>query len=149
MKLVVIESPFAGDVERNLKYVRAAMADALARGEAPYASHALYTQPGVLDDTKPDERKLGMEAGFAWGVLADRVAVYTDLGISDGMMRGVDLAMKRGRPVVWRSLSDWVRPCGERGARAGECGPIWRFDRCANCGAPDIEALRIFGRRYG
>jgi hypothetical protein len=59
MKLVVVESPYAGDVTRNLEYARAAMADCLARGEAPFASHALYTQIGVLDDTKPEERKLG------------------------------------------------------------------------------------------
>lgn len=42
MKLVVVESPYAGDVERNLRYLRAAMADCLARGEAPFASHGLY-----------------------------------------------------------------------------------------------------------
>lgn len=47
MRLVIIESPFAGDVVRNLRYLRACMRDCLRRGEAPYASHALYTQPGV------------------------------------------------------------------------------------------------------
>lgn len=50
MILVIIESPYAGDVDRNLEYLRAAMRDCLKRGEAPFASHALYTQPGVLDD---------------------------------------------------------------------------------------------------
>src|ERR1700693_1541940 len=75
MRLVVIESPFAaiGDrsIEHHLKYLRAAMHDCLMRGEAPYASHALYTQPGVLDDGKPDERKHGIKAGFAWRCVAD------------------------------------------------------------------------------
>lgn len=47
MKRVVIESPFAGDVELNLRYLRACMHHCLKSGEAPYASHALYTQPGV------------------------------------------------------------------------------------------------------
>jgi hypothetical protein len=70
MRRVVLESPFAGDVEANLKYARECMADCLRRGEAPIASHLLYTQPGILDDTKPEERKLGMEAGFTWNVLA-------------------------------------------------------------------------------
>lgn len=108
MRLVVIESPFAGDVERNLSYVRVAMADCLARGEAPYASHALYTQPGVLDDTRPVERKLGMEAGFAWGLLADAVVVYTDLGISSGMKEGVRRAEARRCPVEYRTLPGWA-----------------------------------------
>ncbi len=54
MKLVVIESPFKGTkVEMALyeRYLRAAMHGCLMRGEAPYASHGLCTQPGVLDDT--------------------------------------------------------------------------------------------------
>ena len=55
MELVVLESPFAGNVEMNIHYARACMADCLARGEAPFASHLLYTQPGILDDDIPEE----------------------------------------------------------------------------------------------
>ena len=40
MRLVVVESPYAGDVEANLAYLRRAMRDCLLRGEAPFASHA-------------------------------------------------------------------------------------------------------------
>jgi hypothetical protein len=105
---VLIESPFAGDVETSLRYVRACMADCLARGEAPFASHALYTQAGVLDDTIPEQRHLGIEAGLAWGEVADRTAVYVDLGMSAGMKLGVERAAKEGRPVVYRSLGDWA-----------------------------------------
>jgi len=39
MKLVVIESPYAGDIEANVKYARECMSDCLKRGEAPIASH--------------------------------------------------------------------------------------------------------------
>ncbi len=106
--LVVIESPFAGDVEKNLRYLRAAMADCFKRGEAPYASHALYTQPGVLDDTKPEERKLGMEAGFAWGARAPMRVVYTDLGMSSGMREGIRRAAELGQRVEYRSLPEWA-----------------------------------------
>lgn len=109
MRLVVIESPYAGDVERNLRYVRAAMADCLRRGEAPYASHALYTQPGVLDDTKPEERSLGMWAGFYWGEKADATVVYMDLGMSAGMLAGIARAEAHGRPVERRTLGgEWA-----------------------------------------
>jgi hypothetical protein len=64
MKKVLIESPYAGDVERNEKYARACMRDCFERGEAPFASHLLYTQPGVLDDTLHHERALGIDAGL-------------------------------------------------------------------------------------
>src|SRR5258706_58253 len=99
MRRVVIESPFAGDVARNLKYVRAAMRDCLMRGEAPFASHALYTQPGVLDDDTPADRKLGMEAGFAFRPVAEATVVYTDLGVTPGMEAGIKDAQLHNRVV--------------------------------------------------
>ena len=104
MKLVVLESPYAGDIERNTKYAQLCMHDCLQRGEAPFASHLLYTQPNVLDDHIPEERKLGMEAGFAWGERAEVTVVYTDYGMSNGMKEGVKRAEAAGRPVEYRKL---------------------------------------------
>lgn len=104
-----MESPYAGDVERNLGYLRACMRDCLLRGEAPFASHALYTQPGVLDDLSPDERALGIEAGLSWGAKADATVVYCDLGQSSGMLQGILAAQLAGRTIEFRTLRDrWV-----------------------------------------
>lgn len=108
MKLVIIESPFAGDVELNLRYLRACMRDCLLRGEAPYASHALYTQPGVLDDLVLSDRMLGIEAGLCWGAKAEATVVYADLGISGGMLYGISNAEKAGRAVEYRTLPEWL-----------------------------------------
>jgi hypothetical protein len=106
--LVVIESPFAGDIEKNIKYARACVKDCLLRGEAAYASHLFYTQDGILDDDIPEERKLGIYAGFLWGQKADKTVVYTDLGISEGMLGGIEEAKKRGRPIEYRTLGgEW------------------------------------------
>lgn len=104
IKLVVIESPFAGDREVNSIYARACMRHCLQLGEAPFASHMLYTQPGVLDDDKVEERALGIEAGLAWGGCADVTAAYVDLGVSKGMQLGIDRAKEEGRPVEQRKL---------------------------------------------
>lgn len=101
---VVVESPYVGDVERNVRYARVAVADCLARGEAPLASHLLYTQPGVLDDDDPAERERGIAAGHAWVKVADLVVVYEDLGVSDGMRAGVEAAGRTGVPVEYRRL---------------------------------------------
>ena len=108
MRLVVLESPFAGDVERNVAYARAALRDCLLRGESPAASHLLFTQPGVLDDTDPAERRLGIEAGLAWGRVAQATVVYADLGLSKGMLQGIARAEAEGRVVEFRCLGgDW------------------------------------------
>ena len=84
---VVVESPYAGDVERNEMYLKCAMLDCICRGEAPFASHMLYTQ--FLNDDYPDDRKVGIECGFAWGALATRCVVYADFGITPGMIKGL------------------------------------------------------------
>ena len=110
MKRVILESPFAGNVERNLAYARACMADCLRRGEAPYASHLLYTQPGVLDDDVPEERKLGIDAGFAWRECAEATVVYDDLGISGGMRAGIEHAEAMGQQVEYRQLGEGWGP---------------------------------------
>ena len=102
---VIVETPFAGNVEKNFRYLRACLHDCLRRGEAPLASHAIYTQPGVLDDSVPEERRLGMEAGFAWREVAHKTVVYTDLGISKGMQLGIDHARAIGHEVVFRVLN--------------------------------------------
>ncbi len=104
MKLVVIESPYAGDVEANLAYAKRCVLDCLRRGESPYASHLFFTQEGILDDLVPEERKLGIEAGFAWGRVADVVAFYIDLGWSRGMLAGYREAMSRGAVIEFRSI---------------------------------------------
>lgn len=104
MKLVIVESPYAGDVEANIEYARRCVRDSLSRGEAPIASHLLYTQPGILDDDKPDERKWGIDAGLAWRAVAQASVVYTDRGVSSGMQYGIAAAEKAGIPVEYRSI---------------------------------------------
>lgn len=71
-----------------MRYLRACIRDSLMRGEAPFASHAIYTQPGVLDDLIPHERLFGIHAGFAWRRFASCTALYVDLGLSQGMLIG-------------------------------------------------------------
>lgn len=105
--IVSIESPYSGNKELNLRYVRACMKSCLEKGEAPVASHALFTQEGVLNDDVAEERKLGMEAGFAINMLTSKTVVYTDLGISDGMLKGIERAKQAGRIIEYRNLQGW------------------------------------------
>ena len=102
MILVILESPYAGDVEKNTEYARLCLKDSLSRGEAPMASHLLYTQ--VLDDLVPEEREWGIEAGLAFARVAEKTVVYVDRGISNGMQYGIDNAREAGRPIERRSI---------------------------------------------
>lgn len=119
MRLVILETPFkpVGNTEtertwdsvRKQDYARACMRDSLYRGEAPYASHLLYTQPFVLNDADVHERAMGIEAGLAWKRVAEATIVYTDLGISEGMQMGIDRAQEEGRSIEFRKLETWAR----------------------------------------
>lgn len=116
MKRVIIESPYAGDIERNTEYARRCLKDSLDRGEAPLASHLLY--PQVLDENDPKQRQQGINAGTAWmsmrveEKLYDKeedyvtVAFYVDYGISEGMRSAIGTARK------WRCNLD-IRTIGK------------------------------------
>lgn len=104
MRLVIIESPYAGDIERNLRYARACIRHSLLSGESPIASHVLYTQEGILDDSDPGERRLGIHAGIAWYHVANFCAVYSDFGISNGMMQGIEFASGAKIQIEFRTL---------------------------------------------
>lgn len=99
---VMLESPYAGDVEKNIKYAQRAMRHSIMLGEAPMVSHLLYTQ--CLDDTVANERSLGIAIGLDWLEATDKTVVYADLGISTGMQHGIDRANAKGHSVEMRYL---------------------------------------------
>lgn len=110
--LVVIESPYGAEDEQeqrdNIEYRDACILDSLHRGEAPFASHRMYT--GVLNDKVRAERSLGMMAGFLWSEKADLIAVYQDRGVSAGMERGIEKWEALEIPILYRSLGkQWER----------------------------------------
>jgi hypothetical protein len=104
MKLVILESPYAGDIDRNVAYARACVRHSLSLSEAPIASHLLYTQPGILNDDVLEERQWGIDAGLAWKKVAEATVVYYDYGMTKGMQYGIMAAKAAGIPVIYRTI---------------------------------------------
>lgn len=102
-RLVVIESPYAGDVDANLAYLDKAILDCLARGESPYASHKMLTT--ALDDDIPDQRALGISAGLAFRRMVQGRVFYCDRGWSSGMRAALDLYLSEGLSWELRFLT--------------------------------------------
>jgi hypothetical protein len=101
--LVMVESPYRGlTVAEAEGYAEAACWDCMKRGEAPFASHLLYTR--FLDDRDPRQRELGMIFGRAWIKIADLMVVYEDYGISEGMKIAMELAEKLQIDVQIRKI---------------------------------------------
>ena len=147
MKRVIIESPFSSGTtprivaveDRTVRYLRACLRHSLLLGEAPFASHGLYTQEGVLDDHAPEERERGMRAGWAWVEKAALSAAYTDLGWSHGMQLGVRHALVEARQLGGAWVSCAVAVLCVKMSKDGAHGsnghaywcPLWR--------APDLN----------
>ena len=102
MYRICIESPYAGDTEANTAYARECLRHSLDQGEAPFASHLLYTQ--VYDDTDPTQRSRGIQAGYEWLQAADRVVFYIDRGWSQGMLKALKVARLWNARIEVRSL---------------------------------------------
>lgn len=104
MPMVVIESPFKGNIERNCRYADALLFDALMRGEAPFLGHLLYTR--VLNDLVLEHRRRGIEAHIALIERADYIVLGVDYGISEGMQEAWDFASQKCIPVKQRKLGE-------------------------------------------
>ena len=131
---VILESPYAGDIERNIKYARMCVKHSLSLGEAPIASHLLYTQEGILNDDIEHERMLGINAGLAWKEVAEKHVFYVDYGWSKGMKYAHDYATKNNIPIEIRailpipidSFEKPVKKCGKK-----KCNePVYEFGLC-------------------
>ncbi len=112
MKRVVVESPYAGNTKLTETYGEFCMHDCLINhNESPYASHLLYTRKYVLRDHIPDERMVGIKAGFFWRDVAEKTIFYVDFDMTDGMKLGLDDCKEKGKEYEVRNLPEdlWRR----------------------------------------
>lgn len=106
---VIVETPYSGDIELNVEYALSCLNDSYVNHkEAPFMSHLLYTRfpsketenvysyQGHVEDSEDSRlgRVHGIGCGMVWGDCADKVIVYTDIGISSGMKYGIKYAKK-------------------------------------------------------
>ena len=105
---VILESPYAGNVELHLAYLKLCIRDSILHyNEAPIASHALYI--GALNDDNPEERKIGIERFWLWHDVADAMVVYQDFGISKGMNYSIAHAREIGLRIHYRNIGTRIK----------------------------------------
>lgn len=115
MQTVIIESPYSGDVQRNIEYAWKCVRDSCSRGEAPFASHLFYTVAidkekyaqeslGQNDEAHWISREEGLRRCEAWRLVANKTVFYIDLGYSLGMERAKEHAIKLGQEIEERRI---------------------------------------------
>lgn len=95
-KLVYIASPYAGDVEANVAFAKAACRYAMEQGATPLAVHLLY--PQILDDHVPAERESGIRMGMRVLEACDELWLCGGR-LSHGMRAELTAAEQLGIPV--------------------------------------------------
>lgn len=100
-KLVYICSPLRGDYEKNIRKAQEACAWVMLNfpDTIAIAPHIYFTQ--FLDDTNPNERSLGMEAGLALLEKCDELWVIGNR-VSEGMAAEIARAEELGIPIKGR-----------------------------------------------
>jgi hypothetical protein len=96
MKLVYICSPYAGDIEQNIRFAKAACSYAAEQGCAPVAVHLLY--PLILNDAIPAQREAGIRMGLRVLASCDQIWICGE-HISHGMSCEIAEAKRLGIPI--------------------------------------------------
>lgn len=109
-KIVYIASPYAGDVEGNVAFAKAACRLAMEQGDTPVAAHLLY--PQMLDDAVPEQRELGLRMGLR---LLEACGELWLCGsrVSGGMQEELEAAWRHGIPVrriPWEMVAGFLQP---------------------------------------
>lgn len=104
--IVYICSPYAGDVDANVKNARRYCRFAVDKGYIPIAPHLLITQ--FLNDADPTERRLGIFFGNAVMSKCSEVWVFGDR-ISDGMEAEIKRAKRKNYPLRYFSEEEVMK----------------------------------------
>lgn len=95
-KMVYIASPYAGEVDQNVRFAKAACLFAISQDCTPVAVHLLY--PQLLDDSNPAQREAGIRMGLRVLEAADELWLCGDR-MSHGMNEELAAAKQLGIPI--------------------------------------------------
>ena len=89
-KLIFVCSPYSGDIEKNTVKAKEIARSIIDEGNVPFVPHLYF--PVFLDESKEDERELGINLGSMFLVFCDELRVYGL--ITRGMKKEIDVAVK-------------------------------------------------------
>ena len=124
MQKVYIESPYGLSCglspEENVQYAKKCANDSLTKGEAPFAHQLfLYGNNLVVEYDNKGKEMSRSSVSSVWRKAADKNVVYTDMGISTGMILGIDESRYEDQKIECRGIEGEkcrikeVYACGE------------------------------------
>lgn len=98
MKMAYVASPYSGDIEMNIAYLKKCLRELISMSIIPVASH-IYL-PQVLNDNIPEEREIGTSMGIRMIDYCDALISFEDRGVSKGMVDELTHATNIGKPTA-------------------------------------------------
>lgn len=98
MKFVYVCSSLRGDIETNIRRAHGYCRFVIQQGAMPLAPHTIFT--AFLDDTIPEERRLGLTFGIELLKRADELWVF-DEKITEGMESEIKVASELNLPIQY------------------------------------------------
>lgn len=96
--IVYVCSPYAGDVNHNVKNARKYCRFAYEQNVIPIASHLLF--PQFMDDDNPAEREMAMHFNYVLLGKCDELWVFGGT-VTKGMEHEIGIAKKRRQKIRW------------------------------------------------
>ena len=96
--LVYVCSPYAGDIENNVKSACKFGRFTYKQNGIPVVPHLMY--PQFMDDTNEDEREMAMHFNYVLLGKCNELWVFGGV-ISKGMAREIGIATKRRMTIKW------------------------------------------------
>ncbi len=118
MKVVILESPYSGNIQRNIAYAQRCMADSRENhGEIPIVPHLLWTQHHLhpthfVSDysekytLKNCGRDVSIKQIEIFRQKADKIVFYVDYGFSKGMEYGLFHCKRNKIPYEKRKIGN-------------------------------------------
>ena len=97
-KLIYVCSKYSGDVETNVANTIEYCKCVCKHGYVPVAPHIYFTR--FLDNSKPEERKDGMELGLQWLKHCNELWIFDDEP-SIGMQQEIEFARANNIPTAY------------------------------------------------
>jgi hypothetical protein len=139
--MVMLETPYSGNLDRNLRYLMLCGFDAYARGEMPVATHAfMTTHPAARHyyvsnyarEWDVYSREQAIVRGQVLRRRCDLTVMYDDLGMSTGMpCTTANNTACRTRCAISTSTSS--SPSRPRSSPASSSRPVWKAPTTRSC----------------
>lgn len=102
LRRVLLETPYDGDLERNIAYCERAIRHSMSLNESPIS--LLWFLGRFPIHAGVEARSIAIRSLHAWIRICDCMVMYRDYGLSDSMNSGITQALRAKTAIEYRFI---------------------------------------------